>query len=177
MSQFEDNLWRSVVERHGDDLARAGTLVAPPARQAHKRRAPKRLLAGATAAVAASATAVTLLSVTTSSPAFAVTRRHDGSVTLKVNRTTTVADVNRKLSAMGIEKISQRTVTARADSSSIPRCSSIPPGWKGKWVLTYGEPAAGSTGSGGNVGPGVWRLAICTPDSLANTGSGNTGAG
>jgi hypothetical protein len=177
MTQFEDNLWGTVVDRHGDDLARADAPIAPRTRPARLRWARPRLLAGATAAVAASATAVTLLSVTTSSPAFAVTRHHDGSVTLKVNRTTTVADVNRKLSAMGIEKISQRTVAARADSSSIPRCSSIPPGWKGKWILTYGEPAAGSTGAGGNVGPGVWRLAICTPDSLASTGSGNTGAG
>ena len=63
MSQSEDNLWGSVVERHGNDLARTDALVATRA-----RRTGPRLLAGATVAVAASATAVTLLVSAAASP-------------------------------------------------------------------------------------------------------------
>ena len=48
MSEFEDNLWLSVVREHGDELARTGRLV-------HKhRRAPRpQLLAGTTVGLAA----------------------------------------------------------------------------------------------------------------------------
>jgi hypothetical protein len=162
MSQFEDSLWRSVVDRHGDDLARADALVARRARPTRPR-----LLAGATAAVGALAAAVTLLlSATASPPAFAVTRLHDGSASLQINRTSSIADVNRKLAAMGIRKIDKRAIAAGDPSSSIPSCSSIPPGWKGEWVQIAGAPTAYNTSSGGNFAPGTWHLVICTPDSL-----------
>jgi hypothetical protein len=52
--------------------------------------------------VAASAAAVMLgLSAAASPPAFAVTRHHDGSVSVKINRRSGVAGANRKLAAMG----------------------------------------------------------------------------
>ena len=46
MSRFEENLWRSVVDRHGEELARADVLMGTRA-----RRPRPRVLAGATAAV------------------------------------------------------------------------------------------------------------------------------
>ena len=173
MSQFEDNLWGSVVDRHGAELARADARVA-----ARARRTRPRLLAGTTAGVAASAAAVTLLlSATASAPAFAVTRHDDGSVSVKINHTASVAEVNRKLAAMGIHKIDKRALAAGDAASSIPSCSSIPPGWKGAWVRVAGVPTAYDTGSGDNLAPGTWQLVICSPDNVGNTGSGNTGAG
>ena len=110
-------------------------------RPARARRTRPRLLAGATLAVAASATAVTLLvsAVASPPPALAVTRHHDGSVTLKINRATSIVDVNHKLAAMGIEKISKQAMAAGEDLSSIPNCSSIPAGWHGKWVQMAGS--------------------------------------
>ena len=63
---------------------------------------------------------------TAASPAFAVTRLHDGSVSLKINRTASIADINRRLAAMGIERIGRGTTATGHDLSSIPSCSSIP---------------------------------------------------
>ena len=39
---------------------------------------------------------------------------------------------------MGIEKIGKRATAAGEDLSSIPNCSSVPPGWKGEWVQMAG---------------------------------------
>jgi hypothetical protein len=143
------------------------------------------LLAVASAVVAASAVAVTLLFSAAASPppAFAVTLHHDGSASLKINRRSSIADVNRKLAAMGIRTIDRRANAAGHASSPIPSCSSIPPGWTGTWILISGEPTAGDSGTtsaGGIVAPGTWHLAICTPDNLGDASSGsasNTGAG
>jgi hypothetical protein len=158
--------------------AAAHDLASPPRRS---RRRALRLVAVSTTGLAAIATAAVLAvgATTGTPPAFAVTRLHDGSVSVKINRTSPIADVNRKLAAMGIHRIDKRAMAASDASSSIPSCSSIPPGWTGKWVLIAGEPTAdntGDTGSGGNFAPGTWHLAICTPDSLGDTGSGNAGS-
>jgi hypothetical protein len=77
-------------------------------------------------------------------PAFAVTTHRDGSVSVKINCTSSIADVNRKLAAMGIHEIDNRGSDAL---SSIPSCSSIPPGWKGEWVQISGG-ADGQHGQG-----------------------------
>jgi hypothetical protein len=152
--------------------SREPTLRSRRRRGGHARGCWRR----ATVLVPASATAVTLLlSATASPPAFAVTRHDDGAVWVKINRTSSIADVNRKLASMRIQRIDKRTTAAGDSSSSIPSCSSIPPGWKGEWVHIAGVPTAGTTGSGGNFAPGTWHLVICTPDNLGNTGSGDTG--
>jgi hypothetical protein len=149
-------------------------------RPGRARRTRPRLLAGATAAVAASATAVMLLVTAAASPppAFAVTRQHDGSVSVKINRRTSIAAVNRKLAAMGIERIDKRAMAAGDALSSIPSCSSIPLGWTGEWVQV-GEPTAYGTGTtvfwSGNFAPGTWHLVFCTADNSGYAGSGNTG--
>jgi hypothetical protein len=143
------------------------------------------LLAGASAVVAASAVAVTLLLSAAASPppAFAVTLHHDGSASLRINRRSSIADVNRKLAAMGIRAMDRRAIAAGDASSPIPSCSSIPPGWTGTWIRISGEPTGGDSGTtsaGENVAPGTWHLAICTPDNLGDPssgGAGNTGAG
>lgn len=75
-------------------------------RPGRARRTRPRLLAGATLAVASSATAVALLLSATAAPppAFAVTRHRDGSVSVKINRRSGIAGANRKLAAMGIHE-------------------------------------------------------------------------
>ena len=80
MSEFEDNLWLAVVHEHGDELARTGRTV-----HKHKRAPRPQLLAGTTVGLAAMATAAALLlGASTSSPAFAVTRNPDGTVTVNL---------------------------------------------------------------------------------------------
>jgi hypothetical protein len=149
-------------------------------RPGRARRTRPRLLAGVSVGVAVSATAVTLLlsSAASPPPAFAVTRLHDGSVSVKINRTSSIADVNRQLAAMGIERIDKRAMAASDALSSIPSCSSIPPGWKGEWVQV-GEPTAYGTGTtvfwSGNFAPGTWHLVFCAAVNPGYTGSGNTG--
>jgi hypothetical protein len=172
------------LERVGRQLTAAAHDLSPAPRRS--RRRAFGLLAVSTTGLAAIATAAVLAvgATTITPPAFAVTRHHDGSVSVKINRRTSIADVNRELAAMGIETIDKRTMAAGEDLSSIPSCSSIPPGWKGEWVQV---PAAGNTGSS-NTGttvfwsgaPGTWHLVICTADNPGNTdsgGTGNTGSG
>jgi hypothetical protein len=162
--------------------------TAPAARQPSRaRRTRPGLLAGATGLVAASATAVTLLVTAAAAPppAFAVTRHHDGSVSVKVNRPTSIATVNHMLAAMGIERISTRAMAAGENLSSIPSCSSIPAGWKGEWVQMAGSSSGPGYSISESVAPGTWVLIMCTatnPHSTGsgasgNPGSGNTGAG
>ena len=146
-----------------------------------RRRRP-RLLAGASFAVAGTATAVTLLLSAAASPppAFAVTRLHDGSVSVKINRRTSIADVNRKLATMGIERIGKRSLAAGEDLSSIPDCSSIPPGWKGEWVQMAGSSSGPGYSISESVAPGTWVLIMCTAGHPAKSGpasAGNTGVG
>ena len=93
---------------------------------------------------------------------------HNGSVSLKINRRSSIADVNRKLEAMGIRTIGKPAVAAGGDLSSIPSCSSIPPGWKGEWVQMAGSASGPGYSIDETVAPGTWVLVYCdavNPDS------------
>jgi hypothetical protein len=84
MSQFEDNLWGSVVDRHGDELARADRPEPGRAGGGGVRR--PRILAGSTLGLAGVGAALLLaLSGSAASPAFAITKKSDGSVLVKLN--------------------------------------------------------------------------------------------
>lgn len=98
MSRFKDRLWRDLMREHGDDLAQ----IHRPAGQ-HSRRARPRVLAGTTAGLAAIGAAVALiLSAAGSSPAFAVTRNHDGTVTVALRTFSAIHDANAKLAGAGL---------------------------------------------------------------------------
>ena len=146
-------------------------------RPARARRARPRLLAGASLALAASAAAVTLLVGAAASPppAFAVSRHHDGSVTLKINRATSIVDVNHKLAAMGIEKIGKQAMSAGQDLSSIPNCSSVPPGWQGEWLQMAGSSSGPGYTIYETVPAGTWVHVLCADVNPNYTGSGSTG--
>jgi hypothetical protein len=98
MSEFEDNLWLTVVREHGDGLA--GT---EPTAHTQRRASRRQLLAGTTVGLAAMATAAALLFGVSASPrAFAVTRNPDGTVTVNLMHPSGIAGANEKLAAMGV---------------------------------------------------------------------------
>ena len=97
MSKFEDHLWREFVREHGSALAHKHTTTAK-----HIWRGP-RLVAGTSLALAGVGAAVALvLGATTTSPAFAVIRNHDGSLTISIERASGIAGANAKLNQLGI---------------------------------------------------------------------------
>jgi hypothetical protein len=142
-----------------------------------RSRRPLRLVAASTTALAAIATVAVLVvgATTDAPPAFAVTRLHDGSVSVKINRRASLANVNRKLAAMGIEKIGTGATATGADMSSIPSCSAIPAGWKGEWVQMTGSISGPGYSISSTVAPGTWVLVQCDAVSPGYAGSGTTG--
>lgn len=99
MSRFSDRLWRDLVREHGPDLAQMESL----SKAGHRRRARPRVLAGTGMGVAVIATAaVLILGAASSSPAFAVTRNHDGSYSVRVETWTAIPAANRLLRGMGV---------------------------------------------------------------------------
>ncbi len=170
MSEFEDNLWLSVVREHGDELARTGRTV-----RKHRRAPRPQLLAGTTVGLAAMATAAALLlGASTSSPAFAVTRNPDGTVTVNLMKLSGIAGANERLAAMGVRaqiaalaKHPPKFVcpggtapTITLDPASIPKRQEL--------VIAPGRSGAGdATAPKAKPGNG----------SIGSTASGNTGAG
>jgi hypothetical protein len=163
MSEFEDNLWLTVVHEHGDELARTERTARP-----HRRPSRPQLLAGTTAGLAAMATAAALLfSASTSPPAFAVTRNPDGTVTVNLMHSSGIAGANEKLAAMGVRAqiaVQGKTPptlvcpggtapTITFDPASIPKRDLL--------LITPGQPSAGDS----------------TALKAGGTGSGNTGTG
>ena len=206
MSKFTDQLWRDLVREHGPTLAHARRPGPGRARRpgpGRARRPGPRVLAGSTLALAGAGAAFTLaLSATASPPAFAVTRHHDGSVSVQIYRRSGIAGANRTLAAMGIHE----RVMSVSDNQSVPlNCVAPGPGPDGKSLVVKGypkvstgpvsapssmpgHPGPGDTGPGdtgpgdtgaGSPGPGgTWHVVICpSPDNTGNAGSGNTGAG
>jgi hypothetical protein len=97
MSRYTERLWRELVQDHGAELAR----ISRPGR--HGRVARPRLLAGTTAGLAGVGTAVALLlGAASSSPAFAVTRNHDGTVRVVIWRIDALHSVNARLAKLGL---------------------------------------------------------------------------
>src|SRR5580700_6041315 len=97
MSKFEDHLWAEFVREHGNAVAQMST---PTPR--HVWRGP-RLVAGTSLGLAGVVAAVALvLGATTTTPAFAVTRNHDGTFTISIRGSSGIAGANAKLDRLGI---------------------------------------------------------------------------
>jgi hypothetical protein len=193
------------LEAIGRQLTAAAHDLSPAPRRS--RRRALRLLAVSTTGLAAIATATVLAvgATTSTPPAFAVTRQHDGSVLVKINRRSGVTGANRKLAAMGIHKrlIAVRTSCSGSlcgiDTQSLPQnCLKnqqtggvvdviFPSAAAQQRAIvngTYVPPGnAGNTGGVPQVGP--WRVVACPSvydaksgaGNTGNTGLGNTGAG
>jgi hypothetical protein len=98
MSKFEDHLWQEFVREHGGRLAQ---MRRPPAQ--HAQWAWPRVVVGASLGLAAAGgVAALVLGATPTSPAFAVTRNRDGTVTVKLQRLSGIAGTNAKLRHLGI---------------------------------------------------------------------------
>jgi hypothetical protein len=99
MSKFTDRVWRDLVREHGADLAQ----MDPFETAAHRRRGRPRVLAGTGIGVAGLATAAALIfGAASSSPAFAVTRNHDGTYTVRVETLSAIPAANRALHGMDL---------------------------------------------------------------------------
>lgn len=170
MSAFEENLWRDVMREYGGELAR---FERPDRGRA--RRARPRLVVGTTAATAVVGVALALLlSGTASPPAFAITGRPDGSVTVIASKQLSVtaaqiARFNRALAAVGARTGRTERLVATASGVEV-RC----PGPAGQLVRARVRtlaalPSAGATSafSRGPVTVIAWRCAGPTPNSGA----------
>jgi hypothetical protein len=82
---------------HGRDVEQAGRL-----RARHSRLRPRVLAGGSLSLVGIGATVALVLGAASTSPAFAVTRHHDGTVTVWVKRSGGIAGANARLHQLGI---------------------------------------------------------------------------
>jgi hypothetical protein len=96
MTKFEDQLYQELITEHGHHL-RAPQRPAPAR---HRVRRPVWLATGAAGAVAAGTVAVLALGSAPALAAYSVTR-HDGAITVAVNRSSGVAGANMTLHGMG----------------------------------------------------------------------------
>ncbi|MGH2870993.1 MAG: hypothetical protein ACRDL5_00830 [Solirubrobacteraceae bacterium] len=193
MSRFEDHLWREVVREHGDSLTQTST---PRAKRPAWRRL--RLVAGTSLGLAAAGTALVLalvLGATTTSPAFAVTRNHDGTVTVSIKRPSGDAGANAKLKRLGIraQVLPQAPVDCGAGTSMAGQGAPAPKGrvtgvhWTinphkipagRKLVLTPpGPPPAGNSGDSASTGTatgGESQVAVPPGNSASSGATGET---
>ncbi len=163
MSEFEDNLWLAVVREHGHELTRATQTV-----RAHRHASRPQLLAGTTMGLAAIATTTTLLlSASSSSPAFAVTRNPNGTVTVNLRKASGIASANDRLAAMGVR--AQIVISAKSapevacSNGTVPTITLDPASIPKRQVLiiTSGKPSANdvpppkAANANANMAPGV----------------------
>jgi hypothetical protein len=162
------------LRRFGVELERAiGRELAPDRRPALHRARERlmtrpRVLAGTTIGAAALATALALvLGATTSAPAFAVTRNHDGTVTVSIRRTSGIAGANARLHQLGIRATVMWQAPAGCQNMHgaplrSPRISGS------RWRISPHQVPAGHTlvlapppAPPGNVGGGQSRAPAC----------------
>lgn len=97
MTRFDDNLWREVEGKYGPELSEA----AGPLHRRSRLRTP--VIAGTSlGVVGGSAAAVIVLTAASSSPAFAVTRHRDGTVSVAIRRIEGIPGANQRLAQLGI---------------------------------------------------------------------------
>jgi hypothetical protein len=136
MSKFTDQLWRDLVREHG------GTLAHTDRPERGRVRRPRVLAGGTLALAGVGAVLALVLSATAGPPAYAVTRHHDGSVSVQINRRSGVDGANRELAAMGVGE----RVMAVSDNEALPlNCVAHGPGPDGKSLVIKGYPRV-STG-------------------------------
>jgi hypothetical protein len=107
MSRFEDNLWREVESKYGSELSETGG----PLQRRSRPRVP--MIAGTSLGiVGAGAAAVIVLTAASSSPAFAVTRNPDGTVSVVIRRIEGIPGANLRLAQLGIRARAVRVAGA-----------------------------------------------------------------
>jgi len=159
MSKFEDHLWQEFVREHGHDLAQMCRSAARPTLRPRVVAASGLGLAGVGVALAL------VLGAATAAPAFAVTRNHDGTVTVEILRSAGVAGANAELRQLGVR--------AEVMSKAPAACQ------------TYAFEQVAPTTGGHQIANAHWtidprtipagRRLVLTPASEGN--SGNSGSG
>jgi hypothetical protein len=99
MTKFEDQLLDDLMREHGPALARS----RPPAPS--RRITPRRSLLAAGAGLAAAAALTGTLVASSGTPAYAVTKNPDGTVTLAVYRQSGIAGANARLRQLGDQQV------------------------------------------------------------------------
>jgi hypothetical protein len=145
----------SGLRRFGVELERAIGRELAPHRRPLSRRAREllarrpRALAGTTVGAAALATTLTLaLGATTSAPAFAVTRNHDGTVTISIQRYNGIAGANARLQQLGIRATVMSQAPAGCRTWTISMHGAPPPSRQiasSRWTIDPSQVPAGRT--------------------------------
>jgi len=118
MTKFSDQLLADLMNEHGAALADTGPLAVPGRRPRTLRRAA--LLAGGAGTLAAGLTVGLTAFGGGASPAYAVTRHADGTLTVAVWRTSGIADANREL-----RSLNERVVVV-PEGAGCPSIHSLP---------------------------------------------------
>ena len=169
MSNFEDHLWREFVRERGAGLAQMSRPAAT-----HHRRARPGLAAGLGLAGAGAALALAL-GATTASPAFAVTRNHDGTVTIWIKTSSGIADANAELHQLGIRAEVMTQPQADCDARAIRQQALTPSQGiaNAHWTINPRKVPAGHT-LALTAGGQVWSCSQALRESPA-PGTGNSG--
>ena len=173
MSNFEDHLWREFAREHGAGLAQMSRPAAT-----HHRRARPGLVAGTGLGLAGAGAALALaLGATTASPAFAVTRNHDGTVTIWIKTSSGIAPANAELHQLGIRAEVMTQPPADCDARAIRQQALTPLQGiaNAHWTINPRNVPAGQTltlMAGGQV----WSCSRALRESPA-PGTGNSGNG
>ena len=196
MSKFEDHLWREVARHHGPALE----FDRRP--RAQYRRAGRPVLAGGTLGLAGLGTVLVLvLGTGATSPAFAVTRHRDGTVTVLIKRSSGITGANARLHQLGINArvVAQVPVGCSTSTPMAGHGSPAPSGGiaNARWTINPSQvpagqtlvltpPPAGNSGStatSGNSGSGgqvsdcpIWSLRKLAPSTRPGPGAGNSGS-
>ncbi len=100
MTKFSDQLLDDLMREHGPALAHA----RPPAHSKRRVTARRTLLAGGGTLAVAAAIAGTLVA-RSGTPAYAVTKNPDGTITLAVYQTSGIAGANARLRQLGDKQV------------------------------------------------------------------------
>jgi hypothetical protein len=198
MSKFEDHLWTEFAREHADAMAR---LNRSTVRRAY--RGPRLVAGTGLGLVGIGVALVLVLGATRTSPAFAVTPNHDGTVTISIKRLSGIAGANAKLHELGIRArvVPQAPVGCQPTLDSTGGHGAPAPSHQmdetasAHWTINPRQvpvgstlaltppptPAAGNTGSSGSGGQ-VWSCGTegpgagsGPPPSPPSGNSGNSG--
>jgi hypothetical protein len=100
MTKFSDQLFDDLMREHGPALAGTGPLAHPQRRVTARRT----LLAGGGTLAVAAAIAGTVVA-RSPTPAYAVTKNPDGTITLAVHQTSGIAGANARLRQLGDKQV------------------------------------------------------------------------
>lgn len=171
MTKFSDELFDDLMREHGPALANATTPSAPK-RHVKPRRA---LMASGGGVLAVAAVAGTLVATSGSaSPAYALTKNPNGTITLAVYQKSGIAEANAKLRLLGDKNVVLVPVEPGCPGISSLRKPAVPARISGETSTSV---------RGGNGGGTVTVDAPGIPDkdilviAVQNTGQYSEGAG